>query len=200
MIDNLLHQARRLDGLDPSSFETRFTRRAGTVSSRSTALERRFPGGARRDRSALNEIAAELPLLFPVHPGRGAPRGVPDPLRRPRDPALPLGFRESLYLWKDAVVVLTDSGGLQEETTALGVPCITLRENTERPITVELGTNVVAGCRKPAILAAYRNVAEGRARKGRVPPLWDGGRARGSGTCSRAPLAMSRATRFASRS
>jgi UDP-N-acetylglucosamine 2-epimerase (non-hydrolysing) len=86
----------------------------------------------------------------------------------------PLGFREALYLWKDAAVVLTDSGGLQEETTALGVPCVTLRENTERPITVELGTNIVAGTRKREILAACRVQLDGP-RKGRtVPPLWDG--------------------------
>ena len=67
----------------------------------------------------------------------------------------PLSFKESLYLWKDAEVVLTDSGGLQEETTALGVPCVTIRENTERPITVEIGTNVLAGTKKENIIRAY---------------------------------------------
>ena len=85
----------------------------------------------------------------------------------------PLGFTESLFLWKDAEIVITDSGGLQEETTALGVPCVTIRENTERPITVEVGTNVLAGTGREAILAAYR---ESIARRGKasVPELWDG--------------------------
>ena len=85
----------------------------------------------------------------------------------------PLGFRESLFLWKDAEAVLTDSGGLQEETTALGVPCVTIRENTERPITVEMGTNVLAGTTKTAIIDAYRRSLEKRG-SARVPPLWDG--------------------------
>ena len=67
----------------------------------------------------------------------------------------PLGFKESLYLWKDAALVMTDSGGLQEETTALGVPCMTLRENTERPITIEMGTNVLAGT-KHVVLRNWR--------------------------------------------
>jgi UDP-N-acetylglucosamine 2-epimerase (non-hydrolysing) len=69
--------------------------------------------------------------------------------------------------------VLTDSGGLQEETTALGVPCVTIRENTERPITVELGTNVLAGTSKAGILRAYREALE-KAKHATVPPLWDG--------------------------
>ena len=76
----------------------------------------------------------------------------------------PLGFMESLFLWKDAEAVLTDSGGLQEETTALGVPCVTIRENTERPITVEIGTNVLAGTTREGILKAYRESL--RRRKG----------------------------------
>ena len=85
----------------------------------------------------------------------------------------PLGFRESLFIWKDAAVVLTDSGGLQEETTALGVPCLTIRENTERPITVEMGTNTLVGNRKENILKGFKDVMENR-KEGRIPPLWDG--------------------------
>ena len=84
-----------------------------------------------------------------------------------------LNFQESLYLWKDAEVVLTDSGGLQEETTALGVPCVTIRENTERPITVEIGTNLVAGRKKETIVRAYDESIE-KAKKAKVPELWDG--------------------------
>ena len=80
---------------------------------------------------------------------------------------------ESLLLWKDARVVFTDSGGLQEETTALGVPCVTIRENTERPVTVEMGTNVLAGTSRAGILAAFGEALV-KARDARVPPLWDG--------------------------
>ena len=85
----------------------------------------------------------------------------------------PLNFTESLFLWKDAEVVLTDSGGLQEETTALGVPCVTIRENTERPVTIEMGTNVLGGTTKESILHAYRESLE-KAGKASVPPYWDG--------------------------
>ena len=75
--------------------------------------------------------------------------------------------------WKDAEVVLTDSGGLQEETTALGVPCVTIRENTERPITVEIGTNIIAGTKREAIVKAYGASIE-KAKMAKVPDLWDG--------------------------
>jgi len=75
---------------------------------------------------------------------------------------------------RDARVVLTDSGGIQEETTALGVPCITLRDNTERPITVEQGTNTVVGTDADRILACCEEVFSGGGKQGRVPELWDG--------------------------
>ena len=79
-----------------------------------------------------------------------------------------------LNLWKDAAVVLTDSGGLQEETTALGIPCITIRENTERPVTVEEGSNVLAGTDPLRIVSEVRRVLCGEGKKGCVPHLWDG--------------------------
>ena len=79
-----------------------------------------------------------------------------------------------LNLWKDAAVVLTDSGGLQEETTALGVPCVTIRENTERPITVEEGSNVLAGTDPARIIAEVRKILRGEGKRGRRPHLWDG--------------------------
>jgi len=89
---------------------------------------------------ALNEISIEISILFPVHPRtKKMLETFNIKLHRNIKFLEPLGFKESLYLWKDAVLVMTDSGGIQEETTALGVPCITLRENTERPITVEMG-------------------------------------------------------------
>jgi UDP-N-acetylglucosamine 2-epimerase (non-hydrolysing) len=85
----------------------------------------------------------------------------------------PLGFKESLYLWKDSEVVFTDSGGLQEETTALGVPCVTIRENTERPVTVAIGTNVLAGTTREGIFNAYRESLRKKAHAS-VPEKWDG--------------------------
>jgi len=79
-----------------------------------------------------------------------------------------------LNLWKDAAVVLTDSGGLQEETTALGTPCITIRENTERPITVEEGSNVLVGTDPVRIIAEVRKILRGEGKQGRRPYMWDG--------------------------
>ena len=86
----------------------------------------------------------------------------------------PLGFKESLFLWKDAVMVLTDSGGLQEETTGLGIPCYTVRENTERPVTITEGTNTLIGTSGKAVWDAYRSFISGNVKKGTVPKLWDG--------------------------
>lgn len=79
-----------------------------------------------------------------------------------------------LGLMAGARLVLTDSGGLQEETTALGVPCLTLRENTERPITVDQGTNTLVGCDRQAILTGVDEILSGGGKRGRVPELWDG--------------------------
>lgn len=83
----------------------------------------------------------------------------------------PLGFLESLYLWKDAALVITGSGGLQEETTALGIPCLTLRENTERPVTVAEGTNRLVKIEELAEKVA--EVLAGKGKRGKVPELWD---------------------------
>ena len=85
----------------------------------------------------------------------------------------PLGYLDFLKAMTEAAVVLTDSGGVQEETTILGIPCLTLRENTERPITVTQGTNRLTGSQTDAIVSAYREV-RAHPPKGRVPDLWDG--------------------------
>jgi len=123
----------------------------------------------------LNYIAAERPILFPVHPRT---KKMMDEFNIELSDNIsllpPLGFKESLFLWKDARLVMTDSGGLQEETTALGVPCVTLRENTERPITIQMGTNVLAGTKKESILNAYRKSINRKGKKHSVPPKWDG--------------------------
>jgi UDP-N-acetylglucosamine 2-epimerase (non-hydrolysing) len=127
---------------------------------------------------ALREVAERVPLIFPVHPRTRARIDALDLgalLDTPRIALLPpLGYLELLGLMAQARVVLTDSGGLQEETTALGVPCITLRENTERPITVESGTNTVVGSSPERILAAIDAVLRDGGKRGRVPDLWDG--------------------------
>ena len=86
----------------------------------------------------------------------------------------PAGYLDFLALIKYSKVVLTDSGGLQEETTALGIPCITLRENTERPITVEEGTNTIVGNKTENIIKEWKNIIRNGGKSGRIPELWDG--------------------------
>ncbi len=126
----------------------------------------------------LKTISETTPLLFPIHPrtrGRIDDAGLAPLLAESGITAVPpLGYLEMAGLMRDARVVLTDSGGIQEETTALGVPCITLRENTERPITVEEGTNTVVGVDPEAIMACYEDVLATGGKSGRAPQLWDG--------------------------
>ncbi len=127
---------------------------------------------------ALEEIQRTTPLVFPVHPrtrGNLQRHGLLTRIERLPQLRLadPLGYLDFLKLMSHAAVVLTDSGGIQEETTVLGVPCLTLRENTERPITIEQGTNQLVGMDPARILAGYRRIREGRIEH-RIPDLWDG--------------------------
>ncbi|MEM6579647.1 MAG: UDP-N-acetylglucosamine 2-epimerase (non-hydrolyzing) [Pseudomonadota bacterium] len=126
----------------------------------------------------VGQISEEMPLLFPIHPRtseRIKQAGLSDLLSKFNIKTLPpQGYLEMLGLMRNASVVLTDSGGIQEETTALGIPCITLRENTERPITVEQGTNTVVGTDPKQILSCYQEIVSGGGKSGRVPELWDG--------------------------
>jgi UDP-N-acetylglucosamine 2-epimerase (non-hydrolysing) len=124
---------------------------------------------------SLSEVARELTVVFPAHPrtlqamedrGLAAPGGV-----RMLEP---LGYIDFLSLLADAAGVLTDSGGIQEEATFLGVPCCTLRDNTERPITVEQGTNVLLGLKPERILEVPDLIRAARERPVSPPPLWDG--------------------------
>jgi len=123
-------------------------------------------------------LSERLPLVFPIHPrtrGRIADAGLSSLLAEGRIGLTePLGYLQLLGLMSDARLVLTDSGGLQEETTALGVPCITLRENTERPITVTQGTNTIVGTDVGKILACFDDIMTTGGKAGRVPALWDG--------------------------
>jgi UDP-N-acetylglucosamine 2-epimerase (non-hydrolysing) len=131
------------------------------------------PDALARLLSALGRVAAQLPVVFPIHPRTRArlPAGF-----EAKDLKLvePLGYLDFLALTASARLVMTDSGGIQEETTALGVPCLTLRENTERPITVDVGTNQLVGTDPEKAVAAAREVLAGRGKKGRIPELWDG--------------------------
>ena len=126
----------------------------------------------------LREVSTRLPLVFALHPRtrsnieRFGLTDLTDPARMLMLP--PQGYLEMVGLMAGATLVLTDSGGLQEETTALGVPCLTMRENTERPITVDQGTNTMVGRDRLAILQGVYEILAGTGKRGRVPELWDG--------------------------
>lgn len=122
----------------------------------------------------LLDISAQLHVVFPVHPRtrqRLSALGVQAPNLHLTDP---LPYIEFLELQRRATVVITDSGGIQEETTYLGVPCLTLRENTERPITVDLGTNLLIGHNLAALHRELDRILDGHGKSGTIPPLWDG--------------------------
>lgn len=126
----------------------------------------------------LGFIARDLDIVFPIHPrtrGAAERHGLGGLLTLPGIRLLPpQGYLEMLGLMRDAALVLTDSGGLQEETTALGVPCITVRENTERPITITDGTNTLTGPDPEKILPCFRDIQAHGGKRGRIPEYWDG--------------------------
>jgi UDP-N-acetylglucosamine 2-epimerase (non-hydrolysing) len=130
--------------------------------------------------AALENIGTRLPIIFPVHPRTRktiAEFGLTERIAAAENLRLidPLGYLDFLNLYSTARLVLTDSGGIQEETTALGIPCLTLRENTERPITVEMGTNVVVGTDTQRIVTEAEAILSNRnVKEVRQPPLWDG--------------------------
>jgi UDP-N-acetylglucosamine 2-epimerase (non-hydrolysing) len=130
--------------------------------------------------TALETISAKLPIIFPVHPRTRktiAEFGLSERVAAIKNLRLidPLGYLDFLGLYSTARLVLTDSGGIQEETTVLGIPCLTLRENTERPITVEMGTNVIVGTNTQKIVTEAFALLNGSVNKlARQPPLWDG--------------------------
>jgi UDP-N-acetylglucosamine 2-epimerase (non-hydrolysing) len=122
------------------------------------------------------EINRTLPVVMPLHPrtrGNIEKFGLTDRLDG-LHVLPPVGYLEMLGLMHDAKLVLTDSGGIQEETTALGVPCLTLRENTERPITIAEGTNTLVGPHPDAIRVAFSDIMANGGKAGRIPEYWDG--------------------------
>src|SRR5687768_61239 len=138
------------------------------------------PATLRRILRALARVSRLLPVVFPIHPrtrknladfGLDKEEALSGGLRLTE----PLGYLDFLRLYSGARLVLTDSGGIQEETTALGIPCLTLRESTERPVTVEMGTNVIVGTDATKIISEATVALNGSAKRvARQPPLWDG--------------------------
>lgn len=128
----------------------------------------------RETMDALADISRDILTIFPVHPRTrlrlpGLGTEAPD-----LNLVEPFSYLDFLALQRDATLVITDSGGIQEETTFLGIPCLTLRENTERPITVTSGTNTLVGHDMDQLRSEVAGVLAGNYRKGQVPPLWDG--------------------------
>ena len=128
---------------------------------------------------ALEKIAEDLDIVFPIHPRTRKMAITFDLFERLENISgmritEPIGYLDFVSLMSKSKLVLTDSGGLQEETTALGIPCLTLRENTERPITVTEGTNTIVGTDKNLIISLSKEVIENGGKSGRIPDLWDG--------------------------
>jgi len=127
--------------------------------------------------SVLNEFSRRIPVIFPMHPRtrqRILREQIPSSLNGSFYLLDPLPYLSFLALQRRAFLVVTDSGGVQEETTFLGIPCLTVRENTERPVTVTLGTNTVVGRNTSRLVAEMEKVLSGQQKQGQTPPLWDG--------------------------
>ncbi len=179
MIDNLFHQLAALAGMDTTGFEGDALKRSlpayGVVTlHRPSNVD--DPHALRGVVAGLAAVAAELPLVFPAHPRTRARLAEFGLTLAPNIHLLdPLPYMAFLNLWKDARLVLTDSGGLQEETTALGIPCLTLRENTERPVTVDEGSNQLVGNDPIRIAGLARQVLTAAPQSTSArPALWDG--------------------------
>ncbi len=120
-----------------------------------------------------------MPIIFPIHPQTRKNLNSGNLYRRMKEMGNlhlmdPVGYLDFLKLISNAQIVLTDSGGIQEETTFLKVPCLTLRENTERPVTVEIGSNLIVGTNTQKIIDSYRFAVNENCRKFQIPPFWDG--------------------------
>ena len=184
MIDTLLHHVKQavpveqiLSGIANASVFLQNTSGYGVVTlHRPSNVD--DPVVLKRLLVTLRDISERLPLIFPVHPrteSRIKALNLESLLITPRIQRLPpQGYLEMLGLMSKARLVLTDSGGIQEETTALGVPCITLRESTERPITAEQGTNTIVGTDPEKILFVTNEILSKGGKVGKIPELWDG--------------------------
>lgn len=164
----------------PTALQSDIRQRLGIENARFGLVTLHRPANVDDDRNlaeilgALEIIANELPLYWPIHPRTKARLEKNSFSVRDNIHLIdPLGYFEFLHLQAKCSIVLTDSGGIQEESTVLGVPCLTLRQNTERPVTVEFGTNRLAGTTKESILRAWREASDSP-KTGVIPPLWDG--------------------------
>jgi len=178
MIDTLMYQLNKASALsdivsderiEKSSYALLTLHRPSNVDDKDTLT---------RILKVIGELSERIPIVFPVHPRTqkqiekfGLKTFIDNPGLLVMDP---VGYHQMIGLMSNAKMVLTDSGGIQEETTALGVPCITLRENTERPITVSQGTNTIVGSDENKIRAAALEIIEGGGKAGKVPTYWDG--------------------------
>jgi UDP-N-acetylglucosamine 2-epimerase (non-hydrolysing) len=177
MIDTLVRCRPRAAGRDPAAALGVGTRYGVLTLHRQSNVDR--PAALESLLRAVGDAARRLPIVFPVHPrtrDRLRSSGLAPVLAQ--FPALrttaPLGYLDMLALLEGAELVLTDSGGVQEETTYLGIPCLTLRDNTERPATVTDGTNRVVGGAPDRVLTEIARVLDGDRPAARRPPLWDG--------------------------
>jgi len=178
MIDTLLKNREKAEltrvleefGLDPRGYAVATLHRPANVDD---------PAALAGLVEVLDAVQSDMPLVFPIHPrtrdhlcagGLMARVGAMANLRL----LDPIGYLEFLKLMANARIVLTDSGGIQEETTILKIPCLTLRENTERPVTCQMGSNRVVGVKPDGIIRAYREAMQNEGRASSVPPLWDG--------------------------
>ncbi len=179
MIDSLIHYRQKASQLDllkkqdlsPKQYALMTMHRPSNVDGEA---------GLRSIFAIIRNTAARLPVLFPIHPrtrNNMQRFGVLAELQAIEDVTLaePQGYLEFLHLMENAALIITDSGGIQEETTYLQVPCITFRASTERPVTVELGTNYLLSDLDPASVDDLtQKILSGQAKQGVVPPLWDG--------------------------
>ena len=169
-LDKIKDMALPVNGITENNYATITIHRPSNVDNRPVL---------KRIISALEKIQKDIPVIFPMHPRTrknidqfGLSEkvlGMPNLIITE-----PIGYLEFLRLNKTAKLVLTDSGGLQEETTYLSIPCLTIRENTERPVTIDIGTNVLTGSNPDSILAEYEKIMNGNFKRGRIPYLWDG--------------------------
>jgi UDP-N-acetylglucosamine 2-epimerase (non-hydrolysing) len=185
MIDTLIH-------MQPKALERQAAVRLGLEAGQYALLTLHRPSNVddpdvlARLLDLFTDLSRILPIVFPVHPRTKKQISLlgfstPVNIRMIE----PVDYLDSLCLQSQARLVLTDSGGIQEETSFLGVPCLTLRRNTERPVTVELGTSTIVGNDAGQIRASFMEVMENRYKKGRNIPLWDGHTAQRVADCLR---------------
>jgi len=190
MIDNLFYQKDKFCGKAPSESAAALKNR---LPKQYSAMTMHRPSNVDNKETlqilvkAIGQLSQRAPIIFPCHPRTKKQielfglNSFFKPLTFNLEPLKsgiyltdPMGYDDFLYIWKDAALMLTDSGGLQEETTALKIPCITMRENTERPITAEIGSNVVVGTNPEKIIEYGNRALDNTWKESSIPELWDG--------------------------